>query len=469
MIGSPLRQEPLVPAESMVKPDSAESAPQDTPSFAELGLSEPLLRAVDKLGFQRPTLVQAKLIPLALARRDILGQSQTGTGKTAAFGLPILQLLEPGTPVWALILVPTRELAIQVGEDLRKLGAFTPFKVATIYGGQRIRIQADRLKRNPEVVVGTPGRVMDMHRRGLLPYDNVRFAVLDEVDRMLDIGFREDIRRILGAISRDRQTIFVSATISAEIERLGRQYMRDALRIDATATTTLTVAEVKQRHFMVEPWDKKRLLVHLLTHEAPDLTLVFCRTKQTVDGLTQYLSRKGIDAHAIHGDMYQNKRNQVMGKFRRGELSVLVASDLAARGLDVTDISHVINFDLPEDPEVYVHRVGRTARAGKGGEAWSFVTPDQGEILTAIERLINVEIPREAYKDFEPGPVPQEVVAERERSEQRQAERRIEHSRTPLAPPPAQEALDTTKFPGGMVPTALPVRRMGGRLRTRRR
>jgi ATP-dependent RNA helicase DeaD len=437
-------------------------------SFAELGLSEPLLRGVAKLGWKTPTQVQIEMIPPALSGKDILAQSQTGTGKTAAFGAPLLQRLDPEAPFQVLILAPTRELAVQVGEDLRQLGRFTPIKIVTVYGGQRIRIQAERLQRNPGMVVGTPGRVMDMHGRGLLPYDNVRFAVLDEVDRMLDIGFRDDIRRILGAISRDRQTIFVSATISEEIDRLARQYMRDPEKIVAT-TSTLTVAEVKQRYFTVEPWDKKRLLVHLLTHEEPAVTLVFCRTKQTVDALSAYLKRKGIDAHAIHGDMYQSKRTRVMTKFKRGELSVLVASDLAARGLDVTDISHVINFDLPEDPEAYVHRVGRTARAGRAGEAWSFTTPEQGQLLTAIERLTNVQIPHQEYQDFEPGPVPQDIVDKREQVEQRQEDLRAEYSRTAVVPPTAEDAADGTKFPGGMVPTALPARRLGGRLRTRRR
>ena len=437
-------------------------------SFAELGLSKPLLRGIDKLGWTQPTKVQRQMIPLALAGRDILGQSKTGTGKTAAFGAPILQRLSGDTAVEVLILVPTRELAMQVGEDLRDLARFTPAQVVTVYGGQRIRIQADRLQKRPSIVVGTPGRVMDMHGRGLLPYDNVRFAVLDEVDRMLDIGFRDDIRRILGAISHDRQTIFVSATISAEIERLARQYMRNPEKLVATESERLTVSEVNQRYFNVEPWDKKRLLVHLLTHEEPAVTLIFCRTKQTVDALAQYLIRKGIDAHAIHGDMYQGQRTRVMTRFKRGELSVLVASDLAARGLDVADISHVINYDLPEDPEIYVHRVGRTARAGRKGEAWSFITPDQGGLLTTIEQLAGV-ITCDQYSDFKPGPVPADITAQRQRAIERQEELRVEYSRVPLAPPKGDTAIDKTKFPGGVVPTSLPARRLGGRLRSRRR
>ena len=378
-------------------------------------------------------------------------------------------MLDAETPFAAMILGPTRELAIQVTHELRDLGRFTPIKTIAVYGGQRMRLQTDKLKKNPHVVVGTPGRVMDMHRRGLLPYDNICFAVLDEVDRMLDIGFRDDIRHILGAMSRDRQTIFVSATISPEIERLARQYMRDPEKLVVTASRSLTVAQVKQRYFGVEPWDKNRLLVHLLTHEEPALTLVFCRTKQTVDGLTDYLDRKRIDAHAIHGDMYQGRRDRVMKKFRGGELSVLVASDLAARGLDVDDITHVINYDLPEDPEIYVHRIGRTARVGREGTAWSFVAPDQGDLLSAIERLTNVEIPPMAYNDFVPGPIPAEVTTQRDLAQEREESLRIEHSRVPLAPPSPKEAADAAKFPEGLVPTALPAKRMGGRVRIWRR
>ncbi len=458
-----------MPTETLDTTGRNEPVADQSVSFADLGLAEPLLRGVEALGYTTPTRVQVDMIPVALTGKDILAQSRTGTGKTAAFGLPLLHQIEVGTPIEALILVPTRELAMQVAGDLKDLSRFTEHQVVPIYGGQRIRIQADRLQRNPSLVVGTPGRIMDMHGRGLLPYDNIRFAVLDEVDRMLDIGFRDDIRRILGSVTHDRQTIFVSATISAEIERLARQYMRKPEKIVSTTGDVLTVSEVRQRYFTVEPWDKKRLLVHLLKHEEPAVTLIFCRTKQTVDALTAYLNRKGIEAHAMHGDMYQGKRNRVMMQFKRGDLSVLVASDLAARGLDVADISHVINFDLPDDPEVYVHRVGRTARAGRSGEAWSFATPEQGAMLTTIEQVAGVEIPREIYNDFKPGPIPAEVTAKRESTQRRQEELRIEHSRVPLAPPPKSEMKDESKFPGGLIPAALPSRRLGGRLRTRRR
>ncbi len=450
-------------------PSRVQDATFDTSvTFKDLGLSEELLRAVEAVGFKHPTPIQRELITLALAGRDILGQSKTGTGKTAAFGLPILQLLSPRSPFGALILCPTRELAIQVTHELRNLGRFAKPKVLAVYGGQRMNIQAPKLQKEPDIIVGTPGRVMDFHRRGLLPYDRLRIAVLDEVDRMLDIGFRDDIRQILGSLRQKHQTIFVSATISGEIERLARQYLKNPAKL-VTAAASLTVSQVSQFHFSVERWDKSRLLVHLLKREEPALTLVFCRTKQTVDALTRYLNRKRIDANSIHGDLHQGKRNQVMSKLRRGELSVLVASDLAARGLDVDDITHVINFDLPEDPEVYVHRIGRTARVGRDGIAWSFVTPDQGSLLTSIEKLTNVEISPAEYDDFEPGEVPAAVVTERRRDEERRAALTEDADRTTLRPPVEADAHDESKFPGGLVPTALPARRMGGRLRTRRR
>jgi superfamily II DNA/RNA helicase len=311
---------------------------------------------------------------------------------------------------------------------------------------------------------------MDMHGRGMLPYDRVKVAILDEVDRMLDIGFRDDIRRILGAMRQRPQTIFVSATISPDIERLARTYMKDPEKI-VTTEKSLTVAAVDQSWLSVEPWDKKRLLQHLLEHEEPDLTVVFCRMKKTVDQVADYLSKHGVDAHAMHGDMYQSKRDGVMDKLRGGRLSVLVASDLAARGLDVDDISHVINYDVPEDPEVYIHRIGRTARAGRGGVAWTFVQPDQGDLLSGIEMLANIEIPQKTYDDFTPGPVPSDVAGYREAEKRRREELANARSRlsTSAAPPAAAKAADPNAFPGGVVPSAQPLKRLGGVVRTRRR
>jgi ATP-dependent RNA helicase DeaD len=436
-------------------------------TFDQRRLSPELLKAVQACGYVHPTKVQASVVPIALAGTDVLAQSRTGSGKTAAFGLPILDRLDGKTPFASLILAPTRELAIQVSHEMRNLSRFTNLKVVAVYGGQRMRLQIPKLQKNPHVIVGTPGRVMDFHRRGLLPYDQIQIAVLDEVDRMLDIGFRDDIRRILGTIRRKHQTIFVSATISPEIERLARQYMNNPEKLFGTSAK-LTVDEVEQHYFDVERWDKNRLLVHLLKHEEPAMTLVFCRTKATVEGLTKYLQRKGIDAHSIHGDMYQSRRNKVMEKLRSGELRVLGASDLAARGLDVDDISHVVNYDLPEDPEVYVHRIGRTARAGRKGIGWSFVTPEQGSLLTTIEKLTNAEITPAEYDDFEPGPVPHEIVEQRVRDKSREDSQRLDNSRVPTAPP-VDEEKDPSKFPDGLVPVAVPAKRLGGRLRTRRR
>lgn len=462
-------------------PDSPESTPATDSSapatteaeetfdtsrtFADLGLPEDVLEGIQKSGFVHPTRIQAALIPAAMAGRHVLGQAKTGTGKTAAFGLPMLASIKPGDRFAALVLVPTRELAIQVAREIKDLGRDTPLQIVPVYGGQRITAQAPKLEKGPEIIVGTPGRVMDLHERRLLPYDSVRMAVLDEVDRMLDIGFRDDIRRILGGMHQRPQTIFVSATISPEIEKLARSYMKDPEKI-VTSEKSLTVARVAQSWIKVEPWDKKKMLAHLLTHEEPALTVIFCRTKRTVDDVTKFLERKNIDAHAIHGDMYQSKRNQVMDRLRDGKLGVLVASDLAARGLDVDGISHVINYDIPEDPEVYIHRIGRTARAGREGVAWTLVTPEQGPLLTNVEMLANIEIPQTTYDDFEPNPVPADVRAEKELADSRAKDRESKQKRTEAS---AIKADDAAAFPGGLVPKAMPARRMQGKVRTRRR
>lgn len=439
-------------------------------SFSDIGLHANFQKSVEDAGFVHPTIIQAKLIPLALSGVDVLGQSRTGSGKTAAFGLPALQILEESDAYGALILVPTRELAIQVAAELEDLGKYTNLKSVPIYGGQNINTQISKLEKRPQIIVGTPGRVMDLHQRGHLPYDRVKIAILDEVDRMLDIGFRDDIRKILGGMRQKHQTIFVSATISDEIHRLAKKYMHDAKQLDVTSSSgSLTVSQVSQEYLPVEPWDKQRLLHHLLTHEETAMTLIFCKTKATVDKLTRFLQKKNVDAAAIHGDLQQSKRNSVMQQLREGKLSVLIASDLASRGIDVEYISHVINYDVPEDPEVYVHRIGRTARAGRGGVAWMFVTPEQGQLLTQIETLTNVEIPIKEYTDFKPGPEPR-IVAERKKEEAKRIEQsRQGKSRTKVDLPSEQEGKDNSSFPGGIVPKGLPNKKMGGRVRTRRR
>jgi len=438
-------------------------------SFSELGLRQEVLQGIDEVGFERPTHVQASLIPLAISGKDVLGQSRTGTGKTAAFGLPILHLLEQGDAFGALCLVPTRELAIQVAREMDVLGQKTGLHKLAVYGGQKIDIQAKRLERRPEIIVGTPGRVMDMHRRGMLPYDRIRIAVLDEVDRMLDIGFRDDIRKILGAIKHRHQTIFVSATISEEIERLARKYMHKPVNLSTVDAKSLTVSQVRQSYVTTAAWDKRRMLRHILASEKPELAIVFCRTKATVDKVAKDLQSHKIDAQALHADMHQSKRNRVMDRLRAGELHVVVASDVAARGIDVDGITHVFNFDIPEDPEVYVHRIGRTARTGRSGRAIMFVEPEQGALLMGVERLTNVEIDELIFDDFEPGPEPKAVRQRRAELDLERETNRKNLGRTVKEAPDETSASDEARFPGGVVPKGLPSKRMGGRVRGRRR
>ncbi|MGQ0627586.1 MAG: DEAD/DEAH box helicase, partial [Phycisphaerales bacterium] len=287
-------------------------------TFESLALRNSVLKGLHDAGFERPTKIQAILIPPILAGKDVLGQARTGTGKTGAFGLPLLHLCNKEVPYQALILVPTRELCVQVADEINLLARATPLSACAVFGGQRITQQVESLRHGPQIIVSTPGRLMDMVERRHLHLKNVRFAVLDEVDRMLDIGFRDDIRRILKMCPPHgpggRQNIFVSATMAPEVERLARSHSHEAEKIIAVVEGPLTNHIVKQWFLPVQGWDKRKLLLHLLTHEEPDLTLVFCRTKRTVDDLSEYLNKKGIDAHAMHGDMMQNRRMRVMEK-----------------------------------------------------------------------------------------------------------------------------------------------------------
>jgi len=380
-------------------------------AFAELGLTTPLLQAVKEMGFTEPTDVQQKMIPLVLAGRDVLVQARTGTGKTAAFGLPILQMIDLEDRLQAIILAPTRELAVQVAAELRRLRPSERLHVVPVYGGQKIRHQLHLLGRKPHVVVGTPGRLIDLLNRRALVFDRIRVAVLDEVDRMLDIGFRDDIRNILSRIKHSHQTLLASATVGEEIKRLAGEYMTDPIELDVSRDE-LTVEEVTQAYVTADPWDKFRVLMSLLESEAPRLAIIFCNTKHTVRRLTKRLYGAGVDAKEIHGDLVQRKRERIMDRFRRHNLNVLVATDLAARGIDVRGITHIINYDLPEDSNVYVHRIGRTARMGTFGKAISLVTRDEGHQLTEIERLINKEISQQELEGFEPSAAPQTGRAE---------------------------------------------------------
>src|SRR3954467_4190588 len=398
-------------------------------AFAALGVRPSILKALAEAKFEKPSEIQELLIPKALTGVDLLGQARTGTGKTAAFGIPILQRAEKGLATQAIILVPTRELAVQVDAELKRLAQFTPIRTCPVYGGQRITAQMKFLKHGPEILVGTPGRVIDLLDRRIINFNNVRFVVLDEVDRMLDIGFRDDIRNILSRVkgvrrqsdnndqqqSNDQpevaaghQTMFVSATISDEIDKLARRYMREPVEklIAPGADDKPTVEAVEQYYFSVQPWDKYRLLKALLLRENPDLAIVFMRTKRGAEKIAKRLHADGIECREIHGNLAQTKRDKVMQGFGKGKFDVLVATDLASRGIDVADISHIIQVDVPEDPEVYVHRVGRTARMGARGKAFTFIQKDQGDELTKIENLINMVIPVAKVEGFEPRPPP---------------------------------------------------------------
>ncbi|MFH1747574.1 MAG: DEAD/DEAH box helicase [Planctomycetota bacterium] len=367
--------------------------PDPTNPWGKLGLSPEILSSIRQAGFEQPTDIQCELIPAALAGHDCLGQAKTGTGKTAAFAIPMIQLLKPDKPAQALVLVPTRELAAQVDEHVRALGVSHPYKTALLYGGRPIRSQTARLKHSPEIIIGTPGRIIDLMRRRILDLSKVTFVVLDEIDRMLDIGFRDDIRRILGAIKCRHQTVFVSATVTDEIRRLAKSYMHEPQEIDVSRDT-LTVESVNHGYVSVDPHEKFQTLLSFLRHEKPTLAIVFTNTKHAARRVADRLKRAGVNCKEIHGDLMQSQRERVMRSFRQAHIHVLVATDLAARGLDVMEISHIVNYDVPEDTTIYIHRIGRTARMGKSGYAVTFVCPDQGKLLTDIEKLINQELPQ---------------------------------------------------------------------------
>jgi ATP-dependent RNA helicase DeaD len=348
---------------------------------------------VERVGFQKPTDIQRELIPPALAGRDCLGQARTGTGKTAAFTLPLLQKVRPGCRVQALVLVPTRELAAQVGEHVHLLSPDRPPRTLVVYGGTGIGANLRELKKGVDIVVGTPGRILDLIRREALDLGGAKLAVLDEVDRMLDIGFRDDIRRIMAHVASDRQTVFVSATITEEIRHLAYGLMRDPVEINVSADC-LTVDQVKQDYMTVEARDKLGALREFLKRTAPHLAIVFTRTKRSATKVARQLVQANVACAEIHGGLAQGRRTRVLNDLRAGRLNVLVATDLASRGLDVTGVSHIVNYDIPADPAVYVHRIGRTARMGNSGNAVTFVTSEQGRELTAIEMLINRELNR---------------------------------------------------------------------------
>jgi ATP-dependent RNA helicase DeaD len=365
-------------------------------NFKKLGLSESSIDALVHKGFEEPTAIQEQVIPILLkGEKDVVGQAQTGTGKTAAFGLPILERIEPGKGyVQAIILCPTRELAIQVAEEINSLRGKKSVHILPVYGGSSIEQQLRRLKSGVDIVVGTPGRVIDHINRRSLNLSQVKFLVLDEADEMLNMGFIEDTEKIISHSSKDRRMLLFSATMPDAILNLARRHMRDYEFIQIRKQQ-LTVETTDQIYFEVSEGDKFEALCRIMDVEKEFYGLVFCRTKVDVDDVTNRLIDRGYDADAIHGDLSQYQRERIMEKFKGQRLNILVATDVAARGIDVNNLTHVINYSLPQDPESYVHRIGRTGRAGREGTAVTFVTPDEYRKLLFIQRVARADIRKE--------------------------------------------------------------------------
>lgn len=363
--------------------------------FAELGLSEQILKAIDHIGYEEATPIQTQAIPLIMSGRDVIGQSQTGTGKTAAFSIPAIEniLKNPGKGTQVLILCPTRELAVQACDEIHKFTRYTEgIRAVAIYGGQPIERQFKLLKGGAQIVVGTPGRVMDHMRRHTLSLANLKMIILDEADEMLSMGFREDIETILEDVPEERQTILFSATMSPEIMSITRTYQTDPELIKVVRKE-LTVAEIDQYYYNIPHSHKIEALSRLMDVYNPELSMVFCNTKKQVDELVSALQIRGYVAEGLHGDMKQAARDHVMNTFRSGHVDVLVATDVAARGIDISGISAVFNYDIPQDMEYYVHRIGRTGRAGKSGLAFTFVTgPREMGELRAIMKYTRSDI-----------------------------------------------------------------------------
>ena len=355
--------------------------------FEDMQLSKKVLNAVRDMGFEEPSPIQAQTIPLALEGHDVIGQAQTGTGKTAAFGIPTIeQIDEKNKYIQALVLTPTRELAIQIAEEFNKIGKYKRVKTLPVYGGQMIDRQIRALRFGVKVVVGTPGRLIDHIRRNTIKLDHVKMLILDEADEMLDMGFIEDIEEIMSNVAQgeNRQTLLFSATMPAPIEKLARSYMHNPQKV-MISREQLTVPSVDQLYF--ETRDKFEGLCRVLDIEDSGKYIIFCRTKKNVDDLQASLQVRGYMAGSLHGDMSQAQRDRVMRRFREGKLEILIATDVAARGIDIDDISHVINFDIPQDHESYVHRIGRTGRAGNTGTALTFCSQEERKLVNDIQKL----------------------------------------------------------------------------------
>lgn len=388
-------------------------------TFKDFDLSPELIRAVEEKGYTQPTVIQSQAIPLVLAGGDLMAGSQTGTGKTAGFTLPLLQNLmrKPSlNGIRALILTPTRELAIQVEESVRELSKYLPLKSTAIFGGVNMKAQIHTLRKGVDIVVATPGRLLDLANQNVADLSRIEILVLDEADRMLDMGFIHDIRRVLKLIPKKRQNLLFSATFSNEIKALANDLLNAPKMIQA-ARVNSTVEAISQ---VIHPVDSKRksdLLVSLIKKNDWKQVLVFMRTKHTANRLATRFESEGISARAIHGNKSQAARTKALEEFKNGQVRVLVATDIAARGLDIDQLPHVVNFDLPSVPEDYVHRIGRTGRAGHSGEAISLVCIDEHKLLTDIERLLKKQIPQLIISGFEPDPsIPAQPIVNGRRS-----------------------------------------------------
>lgn len=364
-----------------------------TGSFNDLNLSPAVIKAINDMGFEEPTPIQELTIPHALEGRDIIGQAQTGTGKTASFGIPIIEKNFSGKKPSALIIEPTRELALQVSEELSALSKYKKCSILTVYGGASIVDQMKALRQGTNIVVGTPGRIIDHLNRGTMSVGSVSTVVLDEADEMLDMGFIVDIEKILEMTPATRQTMLYSATMPPEILRIAKRHMRDPLKI-AINVKDIVAPKIKQIFYEVLERDKPEVLRRLLDVESPERTLIFCHTKREVDDVSARLQKLGYNAGALHGDFTQSHREDMMGKFKEGRVDILVATDVAGRGIDVENISHVINYSIPQNPEGYIHRIGRTGRAGRAGIAVTFVTPREYRQLQLIERVAKTKLDR---------------------------------------------------------------------------
>ncbi len=399
----------VIPLNGAAPQAAARSASPAGDGFGGMGLIEPLLRAVAEEGYTEPTPIQVQAIPHVLEGRNLLGCAQTGTGKTAAFALPILQRLTFAAPrpdnrarrvIKVLVLSPTRELATQIGESFATYGRHTGFKHATIYGGVGQTPQVDALRRGVDILVATPGRLLDLMGQGYINLDAIEVFVLDEADQMLDMGFIHDVKKIIGALPKKRQTLLFSATMPAEIVALAAQLLKDPVKVSVSPEQP-TVEMIEQMVYLVQnKKDKQPLLEHLLRDRTISRVLVFTRTKHGADKVVRFLKKAGIPAEPIHGNKSQSARERALGNFKAGRTRVLVATDVAARGIDIDSISHVIQFDLPNVPETYVHRIGRTGRAGADGIALAFCDPEERPYLRDIEKLIRKRIPVEDRHPF---------------------------------------------------------------------